>query len=102
MLFRSPDMLVQGNGSSASVLRWFEDRVAGEWPRGHVLSAPLMAWRLAMLAWALWLARALLGWLKWGWAAFSAGGLWTEPSPEPATPSAAEPGAPVSPPTTGG
>jgi hypothetical protein len=42
-----------------------------------------MAWRLAMLAWALWLARALLGWLKWGWAAFSAGALWTEPKPEP-------------------
>jgi hypothetical protein len=29
-----------------------------------------------MLAWALWLAFALLDWLKWGWRRYSEGGLW--------------------------
>jgi len=35
-----------------------------------------MAYRLLMLAWALWLAFALLGWLRWGWQCFSRNGLW--------------------------
>jgi hypothetical protein len=31
-----------------------------------------------MLAWSLWLAVALLNWLKWGWACFSSNGLWNK------------------------
>jgi hypothetical protein len=41
-----------------------------------VLSVPLLVYRLAMLAWALWIAQALVGWLRWGWRCFSAGELW--------------------------
>jgi len=33
-----------------------------------VISVPLLVYRLAMLAWALWLALALLRWLRWGCA----------------------------------
>lgn len=84
-LLGRPDMQVEGNGSSAQHLAWFEDRAAGAWPQGFVLSVPLMAYRLAMLAWALWLARALLRWVRWAWAAFTAGGLFMEPS-RPAAP----------------
>jgi hypothetical protein len=29
-----------------------------------------------MLAWSLWLALALLSWLKWGWSCFASGDLW--------------------------
>jgi hypothetical protein len=29
-----------------------------------------------MLAWSLWLANALLNWLKWGWVCFASNGLW--------------------------
>ncbi len=29
-----------------------------------------------MLAWALWLALAMIRWLPWAWTSFSAGGLW--------------------------
>jgi hypothetical protein len=29
-----------------------------------------------MLAWALWLAAALIRWLKWAWTQFSEGGCW--------------------------
>jgi hypothetical protein len=71
-----PEMQIAGNGSSAQMLRWFHDRAAAELPLAWVVSVPLMAYRLAMLAWALWIAWALLSWLRWGWSAFSAGGLW--------------------------
>jgi len=41
-----------------------------------VISVPMLVYRGAMLAWSLWLALALLRWLKWGWGAFASGGLW--------------------------
>ncbi|TPW20974.1 MAG: hypothetical protein FD126_1154, partial [Elusimicrobia bacterium] len=71
-----PDMQVGGNGSSAYQLRWYADRIGWTMPRPWVFSLPLGVYRLAMLAWALWLAHALLDWLKWGWKCFSAGGVW--------------------------
>jgi hypothetical protein len=75
-LLGQPDMQIAGNGSTAAVLRWTQDRVAGPLPRPLVVSLPLLVYRLAMLAWALWLATALLGWFRRGWAAFGSGGLW--------------------------
>jgi hypothetical protein len=42
-----------------------------------------------MLLWALWIASALLGWLRWGYSAFVAGGLWKlSPPPTPPAPTA--------------
>ena len=71
-----PEMQVAGHGSSASELRWYQDRSEATLPRPSVLSIPLLAYRAVMLAWALWLALALLRWLRWGWAQFSQGELW--------------------------
>ena len=71
-----PEMQIVGNGSNAHLLRWYQDRASEDLPRARVLSVPLFAYRLAMLAWALWLAQALLGWLRWSWTCFSTGGLW--------------------------
>lgn len=71
-----PEMQIAGNGSSAWQLNWYADRADATLPRAWVLSAPLMAYHLLMLAWALWLAFALLGWLRWGWQCFSRNGLW--------------------------
>lgn len=71
-----PDMHVAGNGSSASNLAWFADRSAGALPRGGVFSVPLWFYKLAMLAWALWLANALIGWLRWAFDAWTHGGHW--------------------------
>ncbi|MEA3410682.1 MAG: hypothetical protein U9R74_03990 [Pseudomonadota bacterium] len=71
-----PDMQVAGNGSSASRMNWYQDRVDETLPQAVVISVPLFVYRLIMLAWALWLALALLRWLRWGWEAFSTGGLW--------------------------
>ena len=71
-----PEMQIAGNGSTARQLRWYQDIVGDTLPRAWVLSVPLMVYRLAMLAWALWLAQALLRWLRWGWGCFTEGGLW--------------------------
>jgi hypothetical protein len=69
-------MQIAGNDSTASMLQWYQDRTGGPLPRPAALSAPLWAYRLAMLRWALWLAQALLGWLRWGWRCFTEGGAW--------------------------
>lgn len=75
-LLGAPDMQVDGNGSTSTELRWFTDRADGVLPRGWMFSVPLFAYRAAMLAWALWIALALLDWLRWGWGELSTGGLW--------------------------
>jgi len=85
-----PQMQISGNGSSADHLQWFHDRTADALPRMWAVSLPLMAYRLAMLLWALWLASALLTWLSWGWGCFSEGGLWRSTSTGQAPPSPVE------------
>ncbi len=75
-LLGTPEMQISGNGSSYGFLYWFQDRTGAVLPRPWILSVPLMVYRLAMLAWALWLALAVLRWLRWGWGAFTAGGSW--------------------------
>ena len=44
-------MQVQGNGSSASWLRWFQDRTTTDFPQAWVFSVPMLVYRGAMLAW---------------------------------------------------
>lgn len=77
-LLGSPEMQVVGNGSHATALNWYADRADGLLPAVSVTSAPLLAYRLAMLAWALWLAAALLKWLRWAWDCFTEGGAWRQ------------------------
>ena len=71
-----PEMQIAGNGSSRDLLRWYQDRSGAVLPRPVFWSAPLWAYRVLMLVWALWLAASLLKWLRWGWSCFSQGGLW--------------------------
>jgi len=75
-LLDAPNMQVTGNRSSALALNWYQDRSASTLPAASVISLPLIVYRLLMLAWALWLASALLNWLKWGWGCFASNGLW--------------------------
>jgi hypothetical protein len=75
-LIGTPDMQVLGNGSSATRLNWFADRSSGLLPEVAVWSLPVLAWRLAMLAFALWLAFRLVGWLRWAWTCTGEGGRW--------------------------
>jgi hypothetical protein len=88
-LLGQPEMQISGNGSTAYLLNWYQDKAADALARPGLLSLPRIAYRLAMLAWALWLASSLLAWLRWGWACINEGGLWKplrskEPPPAPA------------------
>lgn len=77
-----PDLMIVGNGSDAGHLHWYADRFKDATATAWVLSAPVWAYRVAMLLWALWLAGSLLRWVKWAWDCFSAGGYWPERLPE--------------------
>jgi hypothetical protein len=87
-----PEMQIAGNGSSAYRLVWFQDLGDVELPRVTVFSVPLFVYRLAMLIWALWLARSLLEWLRRGWESFSTGGLWRPRRPAARVVSSGHPG----------
>lgn len=75
-LLGAPAMQIAGNGSSAELLRWYQDRAARILPMPAALSVPLWVYRLAMLAWSLWVAQALVGWLRWAWDCFSSEEIW--------------------------
>jgi len=75
-LMGTPEMQIRGNGSSSELLQWFEDRTGRVAEQPYLLSVPMLAYRAAMLAWALWLAVSLLRWLRWGWLSFSDGAFW--------------------------
>lgn len=77
-----PQMYIAGNGSSIWFLRWYLDRSDALLPQAWLLSVPLMVYRFAMLAWALWLAYAMNQWLRWGWSCFSEGGAWRKGVPK--------------------
>jgi len=94
-------MQIEGNGSHSTLLRWFEDRAGPVPDAPWMLSAPMTVYRLVMLAWALWLALAVLGWLRWGSKAFGDGGFWKKGPPRPARPQPGAAGkAPVASPVT--
>jgi len=74
-LLGRPEMFIVGNGSSSSALRWFQPRSESLLPRCDCLSISIWWYRLLMLVWALWLAVAVLGWLRVGWQNFGSGGF---------------------------
>jgi hypothetical protein len=75
-LLGNPDMNIVGNGSNRNLLRWYQDYNNGELPQAWLLSVPLLWYRLAMLAWALWVSFTLTGILRYGWQVFSKPLLW--------------------------
>ena len=102
-LLLRPTMQVAGNGSTELSLRWYVDRVAKETPSAWLVSLPMWTYRIAMLAWSLWLAASLVRWLRWAFRAFTSGGAWTSlpkrrTSPPPVPPPPPPAGAPIPPP----
>ncbi|WNL47096.1 hypothetical protein RKE25_05520 [Dyella sp. BiH032] len=81
-----PDMHVAGNESTAWHLHWFADQTTDALPRGGVFSVSLWVYKIAMLLWALWLANALIGWLRWGFEAWTREGYWRKREPKVAVP----------------
>ena len=87
-LLSTPDMQVTGNGSRNYFYNWYQDNSEKLLPQGHIISVPIWVYRVAMLAWSLWLVFALLRWAKWSWQCFSKEQLWaprSRQSEEPAT-----------------
>lgn len=75
-LMGHPEMQILGNSSSNVLLNWYQDRNAPLLPQAWVLSVPLWIYKVLMLLWALWLAYAMVNWLRWSWECFSQGGYW--------------------------
>lgn len=74
-LLARPDMRIAGGGEYDG-LSWFVDQTRDALPRPGVLSVSLWWYKIAMLAWALWLSFVLTRWLKWAWEVFARDGLW--------------------------
>ena len=85
-LLGNPEMFIRGNGSSRTSLNWFQPRSGNELPMPRIVSVSVWFYRLLMLAWALWLAVALIRWLRWAWTQFSEGGCWRRSPRKPKTP----------------
>ncbi|PIV37207.1 MAG: hypothetical protein COS34_00050, partial [Lysobacterales bacterium CG02_land_8_20_14_3_00_62_12] len=75
-LLGTPDLHVVGYGSSGHDLHWFDDQSTSVLPTASAISLPMWLYRALMLAWAFWLAWALIGWLRWGLQCFVQGGAW--------------------------
>jgi len=88
-LLGSPEMFIRGNDSTRTMLRWYEARGTGALPQAQCFSISIWWYRLLMLLWALWLAAALIRWLRWAWQQFSNGACFrhrpvtTGPPPPP-------------------
>ncbi len=75
-LLGQPDMHVVGADSWGGRLGWFADRSASVLPTAEIFTLPIWVYRVAMLAWAMWLASALLGWLRRAFSAWMHEGYW--------------------------
>ncbi len=75
-LLGHPDMNIAGNGSGSGILRWYQDMSIEKVPQSGIVSIPMIHYRLAMLAWALWISFSLIKILKWGWGNYSKPALW--------------------------
>ena len=75
-LLESPDMGVAGPGSGFGTFTWFNDQSESALPQPTLISFPLWVYRTLMFAWALWIAVALVRWLKRAFAAWTLHGFW--------------------------
>lgn len=85
-LLGQPAMRVEGNGSSAQELIWFADHSSGPLPAAWAFSVPLWVYKGAILLWSLWLANAVVRWLKLALDALAEGGWWKRLRPVPVAP----------------
>jgi len=92
-----PDMHVVGNSSYGLQLNWFADRSADTLPQASALSLPLWVYKVLMLAWALWLANAVIGWLREAFTAWTRDGYWRVPAKKAAVAPAVDATPPAAP-----
>lgn len=70
-LLSSPDMGITGEAGARGAFAWFLDRSGGELPQPTVISVPMWIYKALIFAWAVWVAFALLRWLRLAWQAWS-------------------------------
>ena len=77
-LLSAPDMGLRSSvyDSHGQGFWWFEDQTAGVLETPSIYSVPMGAYRVLMLAWAVWIAFALVRWLRWAFNAWKTDGLW--------------------------
>ena len=75
-LLSAPDMGVSGIGSEYGTFSWFQDQTTGVLAVPSVFSVPMWSYRLLFFMWAVWMAFALVGWLRWAFNAWKTDGLW--------------------------
>jgi hypothetical protein len=75
-MLSAPDMGVTGAGSGYGRFEWFQDQTTGTLESPSIYSVPILSYRLLIFAWAIWMAFALVGWLRWAFNAWKTGGLW--------------------------
>jgi hypothetical protein len=68
-------MHVAGGGLGGGYT-WFQDQTAGVLETPSVFSVPMWVYKWLLLAWASWMAFALVRWLRWAFNAWKTGGLW--------------------------
>ena len=85
-LLGHPNMNIIGNGSSRTLLRWYQDYGSGTSPSAWLLSIPMFWYRLAMLLWALWVSFTLIGIFRYNWRVFSDPVLWHQTPRKQSTP----------------
>ena len=83
-LLGQPEMQVTGYGSNESTYRWYADHSGETVPTAWVVSLPTWVYRLAMWAWSLWLAFALVRWVRMTWRTIVVPGYWNRPQSEEA------------------
>ena len=74
-LLGEPDMQITAP-SGLGPMTWFSDRAASATPVAGAVTISIWFYRIAMLAWALWLSFALLRWIPWAWRAYNHNGIW--------------------------
>jgi hypothetical protein len=94
-LLSTPDMRISGSYEAPGTFHWFSDQTASAVPVVSVLSVPLWWYKLAMLAWALWLSFVLTRWIRWAWDIYRRDGLWHPHTPATAAPAAGSPAPPA-------
>lgn len=77
-LLGNPEMMITGNHSYNYYLNWYSDKIASTLPQPTVVSLSIWYYRALMLIWSIWIAFALIKWLKWSWSVFSQGDMWSK------------------------
>jgi hypothetical protein len=75
-LLAQPDMHIAATGAPNGAYTWFVDQTAGAVEGPTLISVPMWVYRGLFFAWALWMAFALVRWLRWAFNAWKSGGLW--------------------------